>query len=168
MIWVYLIAAGAIIGGALFAVHSYNSAIEDAAEAKAETVAVTKAKNEELKKIGGERDGWIEVAAERAAAAHRQEEIVRAREIERSRLQKERDDARTNLSAMLRRPDVQPWADTELPAAVADRLRGSSSSGVAPATAAPAAGAPAGKPGGGDGAAGVRGPNERGPAQPPR
>jgi hypothetical protein len=161
VIWVYLIAAGAIIGGALFAVHSYNSAIEDAAKAKAETVAVTKAKNDELKKIGGERDGWIVVAAERAAEALRQEQVIRERETERARLQKERDDARTNLSALLQRPDVKPWANTELPLAVVDRLRGTADGGVAPAAGAAKAGAPARESGGGDGASGIRGVDKR-------
>jgi hypothetical protein len=154
VIWVYLIAAGAIIGGALFAVHSYNSAIEDAAEARLET-----------KKIAGERDGWIDEAARQEAAAHRQEQVIKAREVERARLQRERDDARTSLADLLRQPDVKAWADADLPAAVADRLRGG---GVAAPASGPAKGAAPGKPDGGDAGAVIRGPNERRPAQPPR
>jgi len=167
VIWLKIALIAGVIAAFSYVVYAYNDAIADAATAKAETISVTKAKDAELKKIGGERDGWIEVAAERAAAALRQEEIIRAREVERARLQKERDDARTSLTALLKRPDVKPWADTELPLAVAERLR-DASGGVTPASGPAATGAPAGKLGGGDGSPGLRGPNERGSAQPPR
>lgn len=156
MIWVKLALVGGVIAAFLYIVHAYNSAITDAESAEQKLEAVTKEKDAEIKKIGGERDGWIDVAAERAAAAQRYEQTIVEREKERARLQRERDDARTSLAELLRRPDVKPWADTELPPAVAERLRGAAGGGVASAAATTEKGAAAGKPDGGDAGAGVR------------
>jgi hypothetical protein len=113
VIWVKLALAVALIAGVVYGVNAYNGAIEEAERQK--NLAT---------KIAGERDGWIEVVEQEKAAKVRAETALKARDRERVRLQRERDDARASL-AMLRRTDpvVAKWADVELPPAIVQRLR---------------------------------------------
>lgn len=142
MIWLKIGLVLALVAGVVYGVHAYNSAIEDAEASRALSVT-----------LANERDGWIDVAAQQEAAAHRAEAIVKQREADRNRLQKERDDARASLSELRRDPIVRAWSDTELPAAIRQRVRDLS------AERAPAKddkGAPAGKSAGDGAAAPIR------------
>lgn len=113
MIYAKIIIALALIAGVVYGVHAYNSAIGEAEIQKAAA-----------EKFASERDGWIDVVVQEEAAKMRAEKALSARETDRARLQRERDDARSSL-AMLRKSDpaTAKWADVELPAAVVQRLR---------------------------------------------
>jgi hypothetical protein len=112
LIWLQLGLVLALVAGVVFAVDSYNSAIEDAETQKALAAKVTK-----------ERDGWIDVVVVQEAAKVKAEEALKAREVDRARLQKERDDARASAATVKRDPAVRAWADVELPGPVLQRLR---------------------------------------------
>jgi hypothetical protein len=132
MIWIYGIIALAALGAGAVVVTKYNHALEAAVEQRALA-----------EKIAKERDGWIDVVAEQESAKLKAETALKAREVDRARLQKERDDARASAATLRRDPTVRAWADVELPALVLARLR--NLSGERPA-AEGGAGDPAGKP----------------------
>ncbi len=123
MIWLYVGLAIFLAAAGGGVVWKYNSAVEEAAEAKAELV-----------KANAAAKGWEEAEKRKTAELAVVQKTLAQRERDRRSLMEERDHARGTIEALRKNPEVRDWARVELPPDVVAWVRGADGSG-APAKA---------------------------------